>query len=115
MNDEFEEVVTKLSTALHDQLERDLAGRWKSLTLDVRYDGVGGVLGKVRANTLDGKVVSINTESAVDLILITLDGFRKAVGPEWYGVKLTISPALECTLDFDYDSECEQDELFFDD
>ena len=113
MNDEFDGMVKQLGNALHTRVEQELAGRWNSLTLDARYDGDGGVLAKIRAKLPDREDVSIKTDNAIDLLLISLDGYRSVVGPEWYGVKLTISPAMDCTLDLNYDSECEQDESFF--
>ncbi len=113
MNAEFEGMLKQLGGALFDRVEQQLPAGWNSLTLDARYDGNGGFLSKIRAIATDGEVISILPHNAIDLLLISLDGFRDAAGDEWYCMEFTVSPAMQCTVDFNYEPTCEQDESFF--
>ncbi|MDB4778269.1 hypothetical protein OAG68_02315 [bacterium] len=111
---EFEVLLKQLAALLRQRIEEELTEQWSLVSLDARYDGEGGVLTKIRAAKANDELVSLKTNNPIDLLLISLDNFRSASGPEWFGILMTISPSLECSVDFNYDSKCEQDPAFFD-
>ncbi len=115
MNGELDKLIKQLGDALYRCAESELANQWKLITLDARYDHGGGILAKIRADTVGESTVSVKSDNAIDLLLIALRGCRDSIGSRWYGLIMTVAPSMKCRVDFNYDPDCEQDKAFFKD
>ncbi|WP_339731781.1 hypothetical protein [uncultured Gimesia sp.] len=113
MDKKLDALIKQLGEALFKLGESELANQWKTLTLDARYDHCGGVLAKIRVDTISEDTVSVKSNNMIDLLLISLGSCRDSAGPEWYGLFMTVTSSMDCIVDFNYDPEREQDTAFF--
>jgi len=114
---EFDAKVRALGVALHAQVKREIGKKkWVCATLDVRFAQQGSSwLSKIRVTVPNSEMVSISVPADIQLILLDLNALRRAsFSDEWYGLILEVNPQGNCTVSLNYNSQCAEDESFFD-
>lgn len=115
MNVEAEALLRQLAGLLSQRVHDEMQGQpWSQSFLDTRFDGRGGFSTKIRTVTSSSDLHSIGMTTEISLVLIELDQCRRDFGSEWFGIIVTVSADDRCSVDFNYDPNCADDETFFD-
>lgn len=89
---------------------------WKTVVLDARFAGdrSGAFFDKCRVHAARGTPKGVQTSTDITTQLIALWEMPAAVfNGRWYGVKVTVTRAGECQVEYDYDRKCADDPSFF--
>jgi hypothetical protein len=87
--------------------------KWARALLDARYWPDGGNVKMVRVRPARGPAVFPEPTAAIDRGADDLWRRQRGAG-RWFGLALTVTPAGECRVEYNYDPDCAYDEPSYD-
>lgn len=90
--------------------------KWKQAYLDVRYWSDGGSVLKMRIVPTKGRIIDPEDPTPpITRAVAQIGKMRTKRGPDkWYGIRLTVTPANDCHVEYNQDPDGAENLLLYD-
>lgn len=108
-------VEKKLALPASEEAAGADSSSWVSAFFDARwYADAEGWKAKCRIVLPNGGLKSLRTSDAMDAIILSLSALRKEIATNlWYGLKISVFPDGNTTVEFNHDPNCVVDPLWW--
>lgn len=112
---DFNQLLQELAATTYNAVEVSFGQKWKECCLDIRSSaGSKSKTFKLRVSTINNHSQSLQTTDAIDDLVDHIWEVKDHLfTPPWYGLTLNITVEQQCKVHFNYDPNCENDDLFY--
>ena len=112
---QFSKLMKRFAQTMQEAIALANIPPWKAVFVDIRSAQDGSYRdAKMRAILDDGTWASVKTTNAMNEVEYLIFQAKDDVfSPPWYGLRIEIIPSGECSVDYNYDPLCCEDESFY--